>query len=164
MFLNDFFLRCSISAVRVVDNTLTIIIASAVGGAIAFLMAFMLLKNFTLFVLAKLEEKKWVFTSWHFLMIVQMFRIVSSHATTAARWHFSLSRTHAVVVFLMLQVCLWGALISSAALTRPPFSLLPTAVRSALSLLQGSTTLRTASQDPKLIPNQRQKRNEAGAM
>lgn len=46
------------SAVRVVDNTLTIIIASAVGGAIAFLMAFMLLKNFTLFVLAKLEEKK----------------------------------------------------------------------------------------------------------
>lgn len=44
--------------VRVVDNTLTIIIASAVGGAIAFLMGFMLLKNFTLFVLTKLEEKK----------------------------------------------------------------------------------------------------------
>lgn len=47
-----------IPAVRVVDNTLTIIIASAVGGAIALLMGFMLLKNFTLFVLAKLEEKK----------------------------------------------------------------------------------------------------------
>lgn len=45
-------------AVRVVDNTLTIIIASAVGGAIAFLIGFMLLKNLTLFVLAKLEEKK----------------------------------------------------------------------------------------------------------
>ncbi|MED6243115.1 hypothetical protein AMECASPLE_028641 [Ameca splendens] len=45
------------SSVRVVDNTLTIIIASAVGGTIAFLMAFMLLKNLTLFVLAKLEEK-----------------------------------------------------------------------------------------------------------
>ncbi|KAF3841212.1 hypothetical protein F7725_007074 [Dissostichus mawsoni] len=43
--------------VMVVDNTLTIIIASAVGGGIAALMAFMLLKNFTLFVLAKLEEK-----------------------------------------------------------------------------------------------------------
>ncbi|KAM9781242.1 sodium channel subunit beta-4-like [Syngnathus typhle] len=40
-----------------VDNTLTIIIASAVGGAIALLMGFMLLKNFTLFVLSKLEEK-----------------------------------------------------------------------------------------------------------
>ncbi|XP_043996231.1 sodium channel, voltage-gated, type IV, beta b [Gambusia affinis] len=46
-----------VNELRVVDNTLTIIIASAVGGAIAFLMAFMLLKNFTLFVLAKLEEK-----------------------------------------------------------------------------------------------------------
>lgn len=45
-------------AVREVDNTLTIIIASAVGGAIALLMGFMLLKNFTLFVLTKLEEKK----------------------------------------------------------------------------------------------------------
>uniref|UniRef100_A0A3B4ZHV4 Sodium channel subunit beta-4-like n=1 Tax=Stegastes partitus TaxID=144197 RepID=A0A3B4ZHV4_9TELE len=42
---------------EVVDNTLTIMIASAVGGAIALLMGFMLLKNFTLFVLAKLEEK-----------------------------------------------------------------------------------------------------------
>lgn len=45
-------------AVRVVDNTLTIIIASAVGGGIAALMGFMLLKNLTLFILAKLEEKK----------------------------------------------------------------------------------------------------------
>lgn len=44
--------------VRVVDNTLTIMIASAVGGAIALLMGFMLLKNFTLFVLTKIEEKK----------------------------------------------------------------------------------------------------------
>lgn len=51
----------SLRAVRVVDNTLTIIIASAVGGAIALLMGFMLIKNLTLFVLAKLEEKKWVF-------------------------------------------------------------------------------------------------------
>ncbi|XP_047462043.1 sodium channel, voltage-gated, type IV, beta b [Mugil cephalus] len=46
-----------VDELRVVDNTLTIIIASAVGGAIAFLMGFMLLKNFTLFVLSKLEEK-----------------------------------------------------------------------------------------------------------
>ncbi|KAJ4930423.1 hypothetical protein JOQ06_019425 [Pogonophryne albipinna] len=46
-----------VDELRVVDNTLTIIIASAVGGGIAGLMAFMLLKNFTLFVLAKLEEK-----------------------------------------------------------------------------------------------------------
>ncbi|KAI9527384.1 hypothetical protein NQZ68_030836 [Dissostichus eleginoides] len=46
-----------VDELRVVDNTLTIIIASAVGGGIAALMAFMLLKNFTLFVLAKLEEK-----------------------------------------------------------------------------------------------------------
>uniref|UniRef100_A0A3Q3WT10 Ig-like domain-containing protein n=1 Tax=Mola mola TaxID=94237 RepID=A0A3Q3WT10_MOLML len=42
---------------RVVDNTLTTMIASAVGGAIALIMGFMLLKNFTLFVLSKLEEK-----------------------------------------------------------------------------------------------------------
>lgn len=46
-----------VDELRVVDNTLTIIIASAVGGAIALLMGFMLLKNFTLFVLTKLEEK-----------------------------------------------------------------------------------------------------------
>ncbi|KAG7223281.1 hypothetical protein INR49_015637 [Caranx melampygus] len=46
-----------VDELRVVDNTLTIIIASAVGGAIAFLMGFMLLKNFTLFVISKLEEK-----------------------------------------------------------------------------------------------------------
>lgn len=46
-----------VSAVKVVDNTMTIIIASCVGGAIALLMGFMLIKNFTLFVLAKLEEK-----------------------------------------------------------------------------------------------------------
>lgn len=49
--------------VRVVDNTLSIIIASAVGGAIALIMGFMLLKNFTLFVMAKLEEKKYVLTT-----------------------------------------------------------------------------------------------------
>lgn len=46
-----------VDELRVVDNTLTIIIASAVGGGIALLMGFMLLKNFTLFVLAKIEEK-----------------------------------------------------------------------------------------------------------
>ncbi|XP_061818166.1 sodium channel, voltage-gated, type IV, beta b isoform X1 [Nerophis lumbriciformis] len=46
-----------VEELREVDNTLTIIIASAVGGAIALLMGFMLLKNFTLFVLSKLEEK-----------------------------------------------------------------------------------------------------------
>lgn len=58
----SFFLPFSFvdAAVRSVDNTLTIIIASAVGGAIALLMGFMLLKNFTLFVLSKLAEKKWV--------------------------------------------------------------------------------------------------------
>lgn len=56
----SFFLLFSFvdAPVRSVDNTLTIIIASAVGGAIALLMGFMLLKNFTLFVLSKLEEKK----------------------------------------------------------------------------------------------------------
>ncbi|XP_061659618.1 sodium channel, voltage-gated, type IV, beta b [Syngnathoides biaculeatus] len=47
-----------VDELREVDNTATIIIASAVGGAIALLMGFMLLKNFTLFVLSKLEEKK----------------------------------------------------------------------------------------------------------
>uniref|UniRef100_A0AAV2JA56 Ig-like domain-containing protein n=1 Tax=Knipowitschia caucasica TaxID=637954 RepID=A0AAV2JA56_KNICA len=47
-----------VEELRVVDKTLTIIIASCVGGAIALLMGFMLIKNFTLFVLAKLEEKK----------------------------------------------------------------------------------------------------------
>ncbi|KAJ0061846.1 hypothetical protein NL108_012511, partial [Boleophthalmus pectinirostris] len=46
-----------VEELRVVDNTVTIIIASCVGGAIALLMGFMLIKNFTLFVLAKLEEK-----------------------------------------------------------------------------------------------------------
>ncbi|XP_069556577.1 sodium channel, voltage-gated, type IV, beta b [Brachyistius frenatus] len=46
-----------VDELRVVDNTLTIMIASAVGGAIAAMMGFMLLKNFTIFVLAKLEEK-----------------------------------------------------------------------------------------------------------
>ncbi|KAK7173351.1 hypothetical protein R3I93_003235 [Phoxinus phoxinus] len=46
-----------VEELRVIDNTLTIIIASCVGGSIAFLMAFMLIKNFTLFVLAKMEEK-----------------------------------------------------------------------------------------------------------
>ncbi|KAJ7995974.1 hypothetical protein DPEC_G00232260 [Dallia pectoralis] len=47
-----------VDELRVVDNTLTIIIASAVGGAIALLMTFMLVKNFILFVLFKIEEKK----------------------------------------------------------------------------------------------------------
>ncbi|XP_062309481.1 sodium channel, voltage-gated, type IV, beta b [Osmerus eperlanus] len=46
-----------VDELRVVDNTLTIIIASAVGGGIALLMGFMLLKNLTIFVLAKMEEK-----------------------------------------------------------------------------------------------------------
>ncbi|XP_029956889.1 sodium channel, voltage-gated, type IV, beta b [Salarias fasciatus] len=46
-----------VEELKVVDKTVTIIIASAVGGAIALLMGFMLLKNFTLFVLSKLEEK-----------------------------------------------------------------------------------------------------------
>ncbi|XP_060941748.1 sodium channel, voltage-gated, type IV, beta b [Limanda limanda] len=46
-----------VDEVRVVDKTLTIIIASAVGGTIAFLMAFMLIKNLTIFILSKLEEK-----------------------------------------------------------------------------------------------------------
>ncbi|XP_068600456.1 sodium channel, voltage-gated, type IV, beta b [Brachionichthys hirsutus] len=46
-----------VDEVRVVDNTLPTIIAAAVGGAIALIMGFMLLKNLTLFVLSKLEEK-----------------------------------------------------------------------------------------------------------
>ncbi|XP_040038647.1 sodium channel, voltage-gated, type IV, beta b [Gasterosteus aculeatus] len=46
-----------VDELKVVDNTLTIMIASAVGGAIAALMGFMLLKNFTLYVLSKLEER-----------------------------------------------------------------------------------------------------------
>ncbi|XP_048838926.1 sodium channel subunit beta-4-like isoform X1 [Brienomyrus brachyistius] len=46
-----------VDKLRVVDNTLTLIIAAAVGGSIGLLMAFMLLKNFTLYVLAKIEEK-----------------------------------------------------------------------------------------------------------
>ncbi|XP_041658085.1 sodium channel, voltage-gated, type IV, beta b [Cheilinus undulatus] len=46
-----------VDELRVVDNTVATIIASCVGGAIALLMGFVLLKNFTLFVLSKLEEK-----------------------------------------------------------------------------------------------------------
>lgn len=46
-----------VEELKVVDNTLTIIIASCVGGAIALLMGFVLIKNFTLFILAKREEK-----------------------------------------------------------------------------------------------------------
>ncbi|KAK3527480.1 hypothetical protein QTP86_023026, partial [Hemibagrus guttatus] len=46
-----------VDELRVVDNTLTMIIVSCVGGFIALLVIFMLLKNFTLYVLAKLEEK-----------------------------------------------------------------------------------------------------------
>ncbi|XP_035290356.1 sodium channel, voltage-gated, type IV, beta b isoform X1 [Anguilla anguilla] len=46
-----------VDELKVVDNTLTIIIASAVGGVIGLFVAFMLLKNFTLFVIAKIEEK-----------------------------------------------------------------------------------------------------------
>ncbi|AWP00243.1 putative sodium channel subunit beta-4-like [Scophthalmus maximus] len=46
-----------VDELRVVDKTLTIIIATCVGGAIAALMGFMLLKNLTLFILSKLEEK-----------------------------------------------------------------------------------------------------------
>lgn len=59
-FVFSFFIVLSFvdAVVKSVDNTLTIIIASAVGGAIALIMGFMLLKNFTLFVLSKLEEKK----------------------------------------------------------------------------------------------------------
>ncbi|XP_056314316.1 sodium channel, voltage-gated, type IV, beta b [Danio aesculapii] len=52
-----FFTLYVVEELKVVDNTLTIIIASCVGGFIAFLMTFMLLKNLTLFVLAKMEEK-----------------------------------------------------------------------------------------------------------
>ncbi|KAI1903864.1 hypothetical protein AGOR_G00031610 [Albula goreensis] len=46
-----------VDELKEVDNTLTIIIASAVGGVIGLFVAFMLLKNLTLFVLAKIEEK-----------------------------------------------------------------------------------------------------------
>ncbi|XP_062844455.1 sodium channel, voltage-gated, type IV, beta b isoform X2 [Trichomycterus rosablanca] len=46
-----------VEELRVVDNTLTVMIVSCVGGFIALLVIFMLLKNLTLFVLAKLEEK-----------------------------------------------------------------------------------------------------------
>ncbi|GAA6102258.1 sodium channel, voltage-gated, type IV, beta b isoform X1 [Tachysurus ichikawai] len=46
-----------VDELRVVDNTLTKIIMSCVGGCIALLVIFLLIKNLTLFVLAKLEEK-----------------------------------------------------------------------------------------------------------
>ncbi|KAG9329345.1 hypothetical protein JZ751_017248 [Albula glossodonta] len=46
-----------VDELKEVDNTLTIIIASAVGGVIGLFVAFMLLKNLTLFILAKIEEK-----------------------------------------------------------------------------------------------------------
>ncbi|KAG7282674.1 hypothetical protein CRUP_017600 [Coryphaenoides rupestris] len=46
-----------VDELTVIDNTVTIIIASAVGGGIALLMGFMLIKNFTIYVLAKIEEK-----------------------------------------------------------------------------------------------------------
>uniref|UniRef100_A0A3Q3KI23 Ig-like domain-containing protein n=1 Tax=Monopterus albus TaxID=43700 RepID=A0A3Q3KI23_MONAL len=57
-----------VDKLREVDNTLTIIIASAVGGAIALLMGFMLLKNFSLYVLSKLEKKNishWIDNTEH---------------------------------------------------------------------------------------------------
>lgn len=78
------------SAVKVVDNTLTIMIASAVGGAIAALMGFMLLKNFTLYVLSKLEERKWVFaTTWSFASNAAIF--ILFHRSMEWVWDVSLS-------------------------------------------------------------------------
>ncbi|KAJ8372714.1 hypothetical protein AAFF_G00277830 [Aldrovandia affinis] len=46
-----------VDEVRVIDNTLTKIIASIVGGVIGSFVAFMLMKNLTLFVLAKMEGR-----------------------------------------------------------------------------------------------------------
>uniref|UniRef100_A0A4W4GLJ4 Ig-like domain-containing protein n=1 Tax=Electrophorus electricus TaxID=8005 RepID=A0A4W4GLJ4_ELEEL len=46
-----------VDELRVVDNTLKLIIVSGVGGCIALLMIFMLLKNFTIYVLDKIKEK-----------------------------------------------------------------------------------------------------------
>ncbi|XP_056267621.1 sodium channel, voltage-gated, type IV, beta b [Pseudoliparis swirei] len=46
-----------VDELRVVDNRLTIMIASAVGGAIAALMGFIWLKNLTIYVLSKIEER-----------------------------------------------------------------------------------------------------------
>jgi len=87
------------SAVRVVDNRLTIMIASAVGGAIAALMGFIWLKNLTIYVLSKIEERKWVFT---------------------ATWIFTSSATisHCVIrVWRELQMFLWAACHACTVLT-----------------------------------------------
>ncbi|KAJ8275873.1 hypothetical protein COCON_G00076250 [Conger conger] len=46
-----------VDELKVVDNTLTVIIASAVGGVIGLFVTFMLLKNLTLFIISKIEEK-----------------------------------------------------------------------------------------------------------
>ncbi|XP_076843674.1 sodium channel regulatory subunit beta-4-like [Brachyhypopomus gauderio] len=51
------FMLYVVDELRVVDNTLTLIIVSAVGGCIALLMLFTLLKNFTIYVLDKIKEK-----------------------------------------------------------------------------------------------------------
>ncbi|XP_068457482.1 sodium channel, voltage-gated, type IV, beta b isoform X2 [Clinocottus analis] len=47
-----------VDELRVVDNRLTILIASVVGGAIASIMFFIWMKTFVIFVLSKLEERK----------------------------------------------------------------------------------------------------------
>uniref|UniRef100_A0A5F8HFB1 Sodium voltage-gated channel beta subunit 4 n=1 Tax=Monodelphis domestica TaxID=13616 RepID=A0A5F8HFB1_MONDO len=41
-----------------VDNTVTIIIVSVVGGLIGFLIVFMLIKKFITFIIKKTQEKK----------------------------------------------------------------------------------------------------------
>lgn len=46
-----------VDELKTVDNTLTVIIASCLGGFVASLMAYVLIKNSILFVMAKLEER-----------------------------------------------------------------------------------------------------------
>ncbi|KAL2095343.1 hypothetical protein ACEWY4_010062 [Coilia grayii] len=54
---NATFTLVVVDQLKVVDNTLTLIIASCVGGAIGLLMCYVLLKNFTLWMIAKMEER-----------------------------------------------------------------------------------------------------------
>ncbi|XP_012683890.1 sodium channel, voltage-gated, type IV, beta b [Clupea harengus] len=54
---NSTFTLSVVDELRVVDNTLTILIASCVGGTIASLMGFVLIKNFIIFVISKVQER-----------------------------------------------------------------------------------------------------------
>lgn len=52
------FCHCLVFAVRVVDNTLTLIIVSVLGGTIGLIILIMVIKAVVVAVLSKVQEKK----------------------------------------------------------------------------------------------------------